>query len=329
MTVQQVIGRPARGASSHEWRALGTYVWLATAPVRALPDAVDLAGVVIDEVDLACSRFRPDSDLVRANARAGESTAVSPLLCAAVGVAVAAASETDGLVDPVLGEALVAVGYDRDFTLLERAATDPASVPVPARPGAWREVEVDPAGWVTVPRGSALDLGATGKAWAADLVAESVVDALGVDVVVSLGGDVAVRGSSEWPVAVSEVAVGEVSASEVSADGMGDVTDVEVVVLGGGGLATSTTLARRWRRGGSYRHHLLDPRTGEPTSGPWRTVSAFGRSAVAANTASTAAIVLGEQALGWLSERDVAARLVGVDGTVVRTPGWDEQVMSA
>jgi FAD:protein FMN transferase len=305
----QLIDRPSPGASAHEWRALGTYARLATATPQALPDAVDLACRVLNEVDLACSRFRADSDLVRANARAGRATAVDPLLAAAVDVALAAAAETDGLVDPTLGNALVAIGYDRDIALLPSAAADPAGVPVPARPGAWREIEVDRAGWVTVPRGSALDLGATGKAWAADLVAATIADALAVDVVVSLGGDVAAAGKTAWPVGVSEVR------------GQGDV---EVVMVRDGGLATSTTLARHWVRGDRPRHHLLDPRTGEPTSGCWRTVSAFGRSAVAANTASTAAIVLGARALAWLAERDVAARLVGVDGTIVRTAGWDE-----
>lgn len=311
--MHQLTGRPPRGASTHEWRALGTYVRLATAPADALPDAVELARAVIDEVDRTCSRFRADSDLVRANACAGWPADVSPLLAAAVGVAVAAAAETDGLVDPTLGHALVAMGYDRDLALLPAAAAGPASLPVPARAGAWREIEVDPAGSLTVPRGSALDLGATGKAWAADLVAAAVADAFEVDVVASVGGDVAARGQTQWPVAVSEVI---------------DSTDVEVVLLSDGGLATSTTLTRRWVRGGAPRHHLLDPRTGEPTSGRWRTVSAFGRSAVAANTASTAAIVLGDAAVPWLTAREVSARLVATDGSLVRTPGWDALAVS-
>lgn len=307
--------RPAPGASTHEWTALGTYVRLATSPADALADAVRLTSAVLDEVDRACSRFRTDSDLVRANSRAGRPTDVSPLLAAAVQVAVAAAAETDGLVDLTLGNALVAVGYDRDLALLPQAATDPAMVPVPARTGAWREVEVDPSGVVTVPEGCAFDLGATGKAWAADLVVASVADELGVDVVVSLGGDVAVHGAMPWPVAVSEV--------------VGAVDAVDVVMVPAGGLATSTTLARRWVRGGVPRHHLLDPRTGEPTRGPWRTVSAFGRTAVAANTATTAAVVLGDGALDWLERKDVAARLVAQDGSMVRTPGWSEQVVSS
>lgn len=300
--------------STREWQALGTYVRVATSPAEALDDAARLASAVLDEVDRACSRFRSDSDLVRANARAGRPTDVSPLLAAAVQVAVAAAAETDGLVDLTLGHALVAVGYDRDLALLPQAATEPAAVPVPARTGAWREVEVDPAGIVTVPEGCALDLGATGKAWAADLVVASIADALGVDVVASLGGDVAVHGATPWPVAVSEV--------------VGAVDAVDVVLLPAGGLATSTTLARRWVRGGVARHHLLDPRTGEPARGPWRTVSAFGRSAVAANTATTAAVVMGAEALQWLRRNDVAARLVAQDGTVERTTGWSAQVVS-
>jgi thiamine biosynthesis lipoprotein len=96
------------------------------------------------------------------------------------------------------------------------------------------------------------------------------------------------------------------------------------VLLSAGGLATSTTLARRWVRGGRPRHHLLDPRTGEPTQGRWRTASAFGRSAVAANTASTAAVVMGADALPWLVDRGVAARLVAQAGEVVTTAGWDQ-----
>ncbi|KQX62014.1 hypothetical protein ASD06_15940 [Angustibacter sp. Root456] len=305
----------APAPSTREWQALGTYVRVATSPAEALDDAARLASEVLDEVDRACSRFRSDSDLVRANARAGRPTDVSPLLAAAVQVAVAAASETDGLVDLTLGHALVAVGYDRDLALLPQASTDPSMVPVPARTGAWREVLADPAGVVTVPEGCALDLGATGKAWAADLVVASVADALGVDVVASLGGDVAVHGATPWPVAVSEV--------------VGAIDAVDVVMVPAGGLATSTTLARRWVRGGVPRHHLLDPRTGEPTRGPWRTVSAFGLTAVAANTATTAAIVMGDQALEWLQRNDVAARLVAQDGTVVRTPGWNGQVVSS
>ena len=95
-----------------------------------------------------------------------------------------------------------------------------------------------------------------------------------------------------------------------------------MVRLGDGGLATSSVSARRWRRGGRQWHHVVDPRTGLPADGPWRTVTALGRTAAAANAATTASIVLGEAAEEWLVDRGVAARLVGHDGRVVRTPAW-------
>lgn len=293
------------------WRALGTYVHLATADETALEGARLTAVRLLADVDRTCSRFRNDSDLVRANAAAGSWTSVDPMLVQAIEVAMDAAAETDGLVDPTLGHALVAVGYDRDIALVIAGSTDPAGFPVPARAGAWREILLDPAGGVRVPTGCALDLGATAKAWAADLIANTVAAETDSTVVISLGGDVAVAGPGDgWPVAISEI--------------IDDPADAEIVHLPYGGLATSSTAARRWVRGGVIRHHLLDPHTGEPTRGPWRTVTATGVTCVAANTASTAAIVLGDKAVDWLTARDIPARLVDTQGKIVRTARWPE-----
>ncbi len=293
------------------WRALGTYVHLSTAQDTALEPARQIALRLLDDVDRTCSRFREDSDLVRANAGAGSWTSVDPLLVEAVSAAVEAAAQTDGLVDPTLGRSIEAVGYDRDMALLLCASDDPAGLPVPARVGAWQEIGIDPAGAVRVPAGCALDLGATAKAWAADLIANTIAAESDSTVVISLGGDVAVVGPDGWPVAVSEV--------------IDDAAGAEIVHLPYGGVATSSTAARRWIRGGVIRHHLLDPLTGEPTQGPWRTVTATGATCLAANTASTAAIVLGDNAVGWLSARDIPARLVDTEGRIVRTSRWPDR----
>ncbi len=281
-----------------------------------LPQAVQLAVGVLADVDQACSRFRSDSELIRVNSGAGVPTRIGPILHAALRIALEAAAETDGLVDPTLGHALVALGYDRDFALLPAASTDPTQLPRPIRRNSWREIHLDPepgpigaAGAIlTLPPDCALDLGATGKAWASDLVAHSISQALGADVILSLGGDVCAQGSTSWPVEVSEV--------------LSDPAEPVPIILSSGGLATSTIRGRRWVRGGQQRHHVLDPRTGEPTSGPWRTVSALGHTCAAANTAATAALVLGAEALPWLQQRKVAARLVAADGQVTCTPGW-------
>jgi len=292
------------------WRALGTYVHLSTAQASALEPARQIATALLDDVDRTCSRFRKDSDLVRANAGAGSWVSVDPMLVKAVGAAVEAAAQTDGLVDPTLGHALVAVGYDRDISLVLAETSDPAGISVPARAGAWRDIQRDPAGGLLVPRGSALDLGATCKAWAADLIVAAIGAQFDSTVVLSLGGDIAVAGPNGWPVAITET--------------IDDPAGAEIVHLPYGGLATSSTAARRWIRDGVTRHHVIDPRTGEPTSGRWRTVTATGATCLAANTATTAAIVLGDRAIGWLSERDIPARLVNTSGRIVRTERWPE-----
>ncbi|WP_226963755.1 FAD:protein FMN transferase [Nostocoides sp. F2B08] len=302
------------GAAS--WRALGTYVDLRTTP-DAIASAVALAVDILNEVDLACSRFRADSDLSHANRAAGSIVSVSPLLVAAVQVALEAADETDGLVDPTLGTVLTAAGYDRTFALVPADDPAPTSVPRPRRD--WRNVQVGDDG-VCVPPGSELDLGATGKALAADLVALAIAHELGAPALVSVGGDVRVAGPDDGN--VTSVPAYPVVLAGTVADLETDGTPPRVR-LRDGGLATSSTAARRWSRGGRQWNHLVDPRTGAPADGPLRTVTAWGRTAVAANTASTAAMVLGDAAWPWLLARDVAARLVDVDDRVLTTPAWD------
>ncbi len=89
-----------------------------------------------------------------------------------------------------------------------------------------------------------------------------------------------------------------------------------------GGLATSTTLARAWTVDGHPAHHLIDPRTGAPADGPWRTATVAAASALDANVASTAAVILGADAEDWLAARRLPARLVARDGTVRAVAGW-------
>jgi thiamine biosynthesis lipoprotein len=97
---------------------------------------------------------------------------------------------------------------------------------------------------------------------------------------------------------------------------------VEIV----GAVATSSTRGRRWGTSESPLHHLLDPRTGEPVRDVWRTVSVAASTCVAANTATTEAIVRGGGAVGRLRELCLPARLVDIDGQVVTMGGWPEEV---
>ncbi len=96
----------------------------------------------------------------------------------------------------------------------------------------------------------------------------------------------------------------------------------QTISIESGGLATSGTTVRRWRRGETTLHHIVDPTRGRPAVPCWRTVSVTAASCVDANIASTASIVRGGSAPRWLAERGLCARLVRGDGGVVRVGDW-------
>ena len=306
---------PGIGAATR-FDAIGTYVYVATRRPEDLATAESLARQILQEVDETCSRFRPDSDLSVVNQHAGHWVQVDALLIEALRVACSAAEQTDGLVNPLLGRPLTLLGYDRDFAeLREVDLTVAAPLPPPPPIDAWRGILFDNQRAVRIPEETALDLGATGKAWATDLIATALATELDCGAIVSVGGDIAIAhsageadaGADGWPVAISE---------------RPDSPVEETIRLSGGGLATSSTLVRRWTRGGVRQHHLLDPRTGLPCAPVWRTVTTTGPTCTAANIASTAAIVLGTSAPQWLYDRAVTARLVDSTGFVRTIGPW-------
>ncbi|HEX3513405.1 MAG TPA: FAD:protein FMN transferase [Trebonia sp.] len=312
------------------WSALGMLVQLVVTPPGRLGAARELLEADLLALDLACSRFRRDSELVAVgNVARGASgpvtVSVSPLLAEAVAVSLRAAQLTDGDVDPTVGGALADLGYDRDFAELtqpgqqsEAAGNVAGRVSVLVIPG-WRALRVDlDRQRLTVPAGVLLDLGATVKGWAADRAAARIAQELGCGVLVSLGGDTAVAGEPPdggWRIRVQD---------RTALPGAGADGPSQVVTIRDGGLATSSTAARRWRRGGDVLHHILDPRTGRPAAPVWRTVSVAAVTCADANTAATAAVIRGRQALPWLAGLGLPARLVAQDGAVHTLNAWPE-----
>jgi FAD:protein FMN transferase len=175
-----------------------------------------------------------------------------------------------------------------------------------------------------LPAGVRLDLGATAKGLGSDRAAAAAHAACGRaaggegGILVSLGGDIAVAGLPPlggWPVAVADSS--DADSSDARAPG-------QVIRLTAGALATSSVTARRWQRGGRPLHHILDPRTGWPADGPWRTVSVAAASCAEANAAATAAIVAGRGAEAWLASTGLPSRLVARDGMVRFLGGWPD-----
>jgi FAD:protein FMN transferase len=306
---------PSRPAATGRasFSALGGTAVVLTAAAGAVDVACDAVRAEVEAMDLACSRFRPDSELSQVNAAAGELIAVGELFAEALETALRAAALTAGAVDPTCGVTLESAGYDRDFERL-RAEGIAISVGHPVAAPGWRTIEWDRSRrMVRIRPGTRLDFGATAKALAADRAARAAWRAAGCGVLVSLSRDLAVYGPAPdggWRVRVTDD------------HRAGDQSPGQTVILTDGGLATSSTTVRRWSAGGVELHHIVDPRRGRSADSPWRTVSVAAASCVDANTASTAAIVRGEAAVPWLTGLGLPARLVRRDGGVVAVGGW-------
>jgi thiamine biosynthesis lipoprotein len=302
MTVSESVSFPA----------LGSTATLVTTEPDAFDPSLAVLRAELDAIDLACSRFRDDSELSEVNRASGRPVVVSSLFLEAVEAALRAARITDGAVDPTVGEALELIGYDRDFALIDRAGPQIRFQLRPA-PG-WHAIRVDrAASTVRVPEGVTLDLGATAKALCADRAALRAAETTKAGVLVSLGGDVALSGPAPaggWAIRVSHH-----HADPLSAGG-------PVFAISSGGLATSSTSVRRWERGGRPMHHLIDPSTGAPAVEHWRTVSVAAGSCLDANIASCAAVILGAGAPAWLEARGLPSRLVDPAGAVTTVGGW-------
>jgi FAD:protein FMN transferase len=237
---------------------------------------------------------------------------VSELLFEALRVAVNAADRTGGAVDPTIGNAIAALGYDAD---LDEVRVRPPAPPRALGPVAgYRHVQLNPVErTVRIPRGVRLDLGSTAKALAADRAAARIAQQIGAGALVSLGGDVAVAGpppAGGWCIGIaleSSIPVDEVD---------------QAVAITHGGLASSATGVRAWTAGDRQVHHILDPQTGDCVNPYWVLVSATGASCVEANMVSTAAIVWGGRALQKLTTFDQSMRLVRFDGEVCSVNGW-------
>lgn len=322
---------PADATPVATFRGIGTTHRILATDARALPQAEAIARRHLADLDAAASRFRADSEvsrLARDAAAADARAVVSPLLADYLRAAIHAARLTDGLVDFTVGRALEAAGYDLDLDDVRARVTPVALRRPPGRPGASARTAAAVPGWsrvtldeqtrlVQVPAGTLIDLGASAKAHAADVIARRLTQALPGGFLVDLGGDIATSGEippGGWRIGV-EGADGGIR---------------QVVALTGQAVATSSTQLRRWATDAGEAHHVIDPRTGCPAPVVWAQVTCVAADALEANAATTAAVILGHAAPDWLAHHRIPARLEAVAASqgadrparVVRTPGW-------
>ncbi|HTU37406.1 MAG TPA: FAD:protein FMN transferase [Acidimicrobiales bacterium] len=313
-----VVEGPPEGQTIRSIRAIGTTATVVVQNPRDADRAEQALAAELVAMDEACSRFRGDSELEGVHRSSGATVRVSALLFEALEVAVRAAALTGGAVDPTVGNAIEALGYDADLDdVLSRPPGPPRALGTVA---GYAHVQLNPGDrTVRIPRGVRLDLGSTAKALAADRAAARVARLTGGGTLVSIGGDVAVSGAAPpdgWPIGIAH-----------ASDTPPWLSD-QVVAITHGGLASSAASARVWRAGGRDVHHIVDPKTGDCAEPYWTLVSATGASCVEANIVTTAAVVWGESALDHLAGFAQSVRLVRFDGEVVYVNGWPAEAPS-
>lgn len=305
------------GLTRVELAAMGTTV-VVLLPERHKRGGGGAVQTLFAEWERTLSRFLPESELSRLNARAGEPVAVGPLLLSVLETALHAAAATNGLYDPTLLAQIVAAGYSASFDTLP--ADQPLAAPsVTLLPGGgWRDITLDATTrTVTLPRGIGLDFGGIAKGMAVDAALARLRE-MGCEwALVNAGGDLAVTGlppaTDAWPVAVPG-------------------RDVWwTVPLARGAMATSGIARRHWRQGGIPRHHLLDARTGQPAfSGLW-SVTTTAASCARAEVAAKVAFILGaDEGARFLRRHHLAGLLTREDGTHIRVGDWprDSNIIS-
>jgi thiamine biosynthesis lipoprotein len=303
-----------------EFRAMGCQM-------LAVVDSDDAsAGEVIAQVpgwfaewESSLSRFRDDSELSALNRAEGKPFRVSEAMWQVLRIAMRAAGKSDGLVVPTMLDSLQAAGYDRSFDLIDASAVS-SRAPIINPAAGWHAIRLDAkTQTVRLPHWMHLDLGGVAKGWAADqavrrlsVLAPALVDA---------GGDIAISATQAndepWPIAV--------------ADPIHPDADLEMLVIGRGGVATSGRDYRRWKRHGKWQHHIIDPRTGAPADTDVLSATVIAPTTVAAEVAAKSALILGSQkGLQWIEARsELAGLLVLEDGRLVRSRRMDDYVLSA
>jgi thiamine biosynthesis lipoprotein len=304
-----------------EFRAMGSHM-MAALDVDGPRARLALAEIPswFEDWEQHLSRFRPDSELNRLNRRSGNWISVSPVMWELLNVSGTVERMSAGLVTPALQGSLEAFGYDRSFEMVATLDAEFSLQAIQPRQLSRLEIEMDGSQRrVRMPAGTRLDFGGIAKGWAADRAVERL-DAVGAGLV-DAGGDVATVPPGDpgtaWPVGIT--------------DPHDPQELIGLLALQGEAVATSGRDVHHWRQGGKNRHHIIDPRTGEPAENHVLTATAIAPTALEAEVAAKCALILGEaEGLAWLDARpEYAGLMVLDDGSTIlsKTMGsylWSE-----
>jgi thiamine biosynthesis lipoprotein len=301
-----------------EFRAMNTSVMLAAEGEKAIT-GMYAAKSFIDECEQRFSRFLPVSELSALNRSGGDWIQVSDDLLDLLQLSMKYYTETNGIFDPTILPDLKRIGYDRS---IDEIRAHGASIPAyranrTARP-AFPEIKLDLLNHrVSLPRGMEIDLGGIAKSWIVERAAQLLhqyVNVCGV----SAGGDILFIGQPldgmDWDVYLE--------------DPRSPMKTLAQLHIPSGGVATSSIMKRTWSQAEKIRHHLIDPRTGEPAEADWLSITVIAPEVITAEVYAKAILIAGEKGLPSLMDgkRDLTFIAVDREGNLSGSSNYKEYI---
>jgi thiamine biosynthesis lipoprotein len=298
-----------------DFKAMGCgMIAMLDSPSLEAPEALSLLPSWFEEWEQALSRFRPDSELNKLNRAAGWPFKVSQTVWEVFLAALNAEKDSGGLVTAAVLDALVNAGYDRSFDLMSTNAT-PAALSDWKITASLAEVQLDEAlRTICLPADVHLDFGGVAKGWAAQQAAQKLAE-FG-PALVSAGGDIAISAEQSngelWPVAID--------------DPFNPGNYLNTLMLGECGVATSGKDYRRWKQGGRWNHHIIDPRSGQPAQTDIVSATIIAPTAMQAEMAAKAVLISGSQnGMEWIEARpEISGMLVLETGEIINSNHMDQ-----
>ncbi len=251
-------------------------------------------------------RFNPDSEVYRINQNAGEGPVeIDEDIFAIIEKGKKLGEETGGLFTIAIAPLMDLWGFGKN---MQPAVPDDDKIQEILPLTALEGITLYPGiNGVEIASGMELDLGGIAKGAVVDHGIEVLVS-LGVEAAfINAGGDIRVHGLKEdgtpWRIGIRDP----------RREDRGHLTDY-VVEKDSGSVVTSGDYERYFTEDGVRYHHILDPRTGYPAEG-LQSVSVTGESCVTADVLSTAAFMMGDEALDFLENYP------GYEGLIVTDEG--------
>ncbi|WP_434748443.1 FAD:protein FMN transferase [Paenibacillus amylolyticus] len=252
------------------------------------------------QVEQACSRFSPESELMKACSQIGKPVPISPFLFEPLKLAVHMAELTSGVFDPTVGKRMEQHGFNRHY--LTRQYMDSPVL----ESATYRDIVLDETRQTMLLRKPAvIDLGAVAKGFAIDLAAHELQQFDGF--IVNAGGDLYAGGRDEqgepWKIDIQHPAI----RNEI----------IYTLALSNEAICTSGSYERKSATTEGV-HHLIHPVTGHSPK-EWVSSSVIAPYAMMADIFSSAVMLLGkEEGQQLMQQANVQGILITPDLQLVR-----------